>query len=78
MTLLELDTDVPPSARHVAHVLQEVGPFTLRELIEYTSSPPATVKNALARLKAEGLISSNKCLDDCRVHSYDFNEQESF
>lgn len=56
MEPLSLDADVPPSARHVAHALQEAGPCTQPELIELTTLPETTVDDALARLVDADLV----------------------
>ena len=56
MDPLALEADLPPAARHVAHVLQERGPCTQPELVEITTLPETTVDDALARLALPLLI----------------------
>lgn len=70
MNPLELDADLPPSARHVAHALQEEGPLTRRELIDFTTLPETTIDDALQRLVSEGLVSAQKQWRDARCRRY--------
>lgn len=70
MNPLDLDADVPPSARHVAHCLQEEGPLTHRELVRLTSLPETTVDDALQRLIEEGYITWRKEFFDARSRRY--------
>jgi len=74
MEPLAIDADLPPSARHVAHALQEEGPLTQRELIVLTSLPASTVDDALVRLSDQGLLTSRRRLDDNRKQQYELNE----
>jgi len=71
MDPLELEADLPPAARHVAHVLQERGACTQRELIEMTGSPPRTVAQALQHLQEAGVVESTPRLTDSRAEVYD-------
>lgn len=70
MTPLEIDADLPPSARHVAHALQEAGPCSQPELIEITTLPKATVDDALQRLVEEELVQPNPRACDGRGRLY--------
>jgi len=70
MDPLELDADVPPSARHVAHVLQEEGPCSLSDVRRYTSLPKRTATEAIARLEEEGIATSVPRLHDSRGNVY--------
>ena len=73
MNPLELEADLPPAARHVAHVLQERGPCTQPELVEVTTLPETTVDDALARLAEEELIDVTQRWLDARGHRYDLD-----
>jgi len=65
MDPLALEADLPPAARHVAHVLQERGPCTQPELVEITTLPETTVDDALARLANEGSRRRHPALAGC-------------
>ena len=71
MDPLALEADLPPAARHVAHVLQERGPCTQPELVEITTLPETTVDDALARLANEGIVDVTQRWLDARGHRYD-------
>ncbi len=73
MEPLELDADLPPSCRHVAHVLQERGPCTQPELVEITTLPESTVDDALARLAQEGVVDVTQRWTDARGHRYELD-----
>lgn len=71
MNPLTIDADVPPAARHVAHVLQEEGPLTRRDIIELTGHKERTADQALADLREAGVVSYRKTWCDARCWSYD-------
>ncbi|WP_049979378.1 MarR family transcriptional regulator [Halolamina rubra] len=73
MEPLSVDADLPPAARHVAHVLQERGPCTQPELVEITTLPETTVDDALARLVEEGLVDVTQRWGDARGHRYELD-----
>ena len=73
MNPLELEAELPPAARHVAHVLQERGPSTQPELVEVTTLPETTVDDALARLAEEGLVDVTQRWTDARGHRYELD-----
>jgi len=71
MDPLELDADVPPSARHVAHVLQEADdPLTANEIAEIAGMPQPTVKHAIRYLREADAIESRPRLTDTRAQVY--------
>lgn len=76
MTPLEIDADLPPSARYCAHVLQEEGPCSLAELREYTSLPKRTATEAISRLEEEGIVTSEPRLRDSRGNVYRLATEE--
>ncbi len=71
MEPLDLDADIPPAARHVAHVLQERGPCTHPELVDITTLPETTVDDALQRLVEEDIVTPNRRLVDARGRRYE-------
>lgn len=72
MEPLELDADLPPSCRHVAHALQEADrPLTQRELTEVTGSPRSTVKQALKRLVDAGEVQRRSQSGDPKTPLYE-------
>ena len=72
MDPLELDADLPPAARHVAHVLQEAeGPLAAQEIAALTSMPRATVKQALRDLREAGAVDSRPRPTDARGWIYE-------
>jgi len=77
MEPLRVETDLPPSGRHVAHVLQEEGPCSLAEVLEYTSLPKRTATEAISRLEEEGIVISEPRLRDSRGNVYRITNNES-
>lgn len=73
MEPLTVDADLPPAARHVAHVLQERGPCTQPELVEITAAPESTVDDALLRLGEAGLLEGTQRWADARGHRYELD-----
>jgi DNA-binding MarR family transcriptional regulator len=72
MQPLDLDADVPPSARHVAHVLQETDePLTMNEIAELAGMPQPTVKHAIRYLRDADAIESRPQLADTRAKVYE-------
>ncbi len=74
MDPLSVDAELPPAARHVAHVLQERGPCTQPELVEITTLPETTVDDALARLVDEELVDVTQRWIDARGHRYELSD----
>jgi len=70
MEPLTVDADLPPAARHVAHVLQEAGPCTQPELVAVTTLPESTVDDAIQRLVDEDLVESRQRWADARGREY--------
>lgn len=62
--------DLPPSAKLVAKVLESDEPLTHGELAEESLLPDRTVRYALNRLEAVGLVESRYSFDDARKQVY--------
>ncbi len=72
MEPLDLDADVPPAARHVAHVLQEADePLTASEIATFAGMPQPTVKHAIRYLRDADAIESRPRLTDTRAKVYE-------
>jgi DNA-binding MarR family transcriptional regulator len=56
----------PPSALKIVRVIQALGPLTGKEIVDNTQLAPRTVRYALKRLVAEGLIARVPNLGDLR------------
>ena len=63
-------TDLPPSAKLVATVLEHDGRLTQQELAEETLLPPRTVRYALGRLREAGVVESQFSFVDARKRRY--------
>ena len=62
--------DLPPSAKFVLWVLEDIGPVTQQELCDEITLPPRTVRWALDRLEDEGIIESRPYTRDARQSLY--------
>ncbi|WP_256300819.1 MarR family transcriptional regulator [Haloarchaeobius salinus] len=62
--------DLPPSAKLVAKTLEYEGDATQSQLAESTLLPVRTVRDALTRLEAQGLVSSRISFRDARIRVY--------
>lgn len=60
----------PPSVKFVFKLLDLKGMLTQKEIISETYLPPRTVRYALKRLKAEGLIEEKLYVKDARQCLY--------
>jgi NAD+ kinase len=60
----------PPSARFVLKLLEYEGPLTQQEMIRESGLSPRTIRNALAFLLAEGLLTKEPSLRDARQDVY--------
>ena len=56
----------PPSASKIVRVIQVLGPLTSKEIVDTTQLAPRTVRYALKRLVAEGVIARIPNLNDLR------------
>ncbi|GAB3669511.1 MarR family transcriptional regulator [Halopiger thermotolerans] len=62
--------DLPPSAKFVLWVLEDIGPVTQQELCEEITLPARTVRWALTRLEDEGIVESTPYTRDARQDVY--------
>ena len=63
-------SDLPPSAKLVAVVLDHEGPLSQTELIEETLLPQRTAREALDRLEERGLLERRVSYTDARKRLY--------
>jgi DNA-binding MarR family transcriptional regulator len=63
-------SDLPPSAKLVAKVLEYNDTLTQSQLAEETLLPPRTVRYALSRLEDVGVIGSRFSFADARKRIY--------
>lgn len=56
----------PPSASKIIHVIENNGPMTSKDIVENTNLAPRTVRYALKRLVAEGVVARVPNLSDLR------------
>ncbi len=63
-------TDLPPSAKLVAKVLEYNGTLTQSQLAEETLLPARTVRYALNRLEERNVVSSRFSFSDARKRIY--------
>ena len=66
----EAVSDLPPSAKLVAKVLEYNGTLTQSQLAEETMLPPRTVRYALNRLEDVGVVHSRFSFSDARKRIY--------
>jgi DNA-binding MarR family transcriptional regulator len=68
--------ELPPSAKLVAKTLEYDGPLTQAGLTEETLLPARTVRDALGRLEAGGIVESRISFVDARQRVYALSERE--
>ncbi len=56
----------PPSASKIVSVIETKGPMTSKEIVESTKLAPRTVRYALKRLVADGVVARVPNLTDLR------------
>ncbi|MFX1318846.1 MAG: MarR family transcriptional regulator [Promethearchaeota archaeon] len=56
----------PPSASKIIRVIKSNGPMTSKDIVENTNLAPRTVRYALKRLVAEGVVARVPNLTDLR------------
>lgn len=56
----------PPSAKKIVHLIQAKGPMTSKDIVKTTKLAPRTVRYALKRLVAEGVVARVPNLNDLR------------
>jgi DNA-binding MarR family transcriptional regulator len=56
----------PPSASKIINVIESNGPMTSKDIVENTNLAPRTVRYALKRLVAEGVVARVPNLTDLR------------
>ena len=56
----------PPSASKIIRVIENNGPMTSKDIVENTNLAPRTVRYALKRLVAEGVVARVPNLTDLR------------
>jgi DNA-binding MarR family transcriptional regulator len=56
----------PPSASKIIRVIENKGPMTSKDIVENTNLAPRTVRYALKRLVAEGVVARVPNLTDLR------------
>ena len=66
----EAVSDLPPSAKLVAKVLEYNDSLTQSQLAEETLLPPRTVRYALTRLEEVGVVGSRFSFSDARKRIY--------
>jgi transcription initiation factor IIE alpha subunit len=65
---------LPCSAKLVYKILEMKQSATFQEIKEETGLPDRTIREAIKKLKAEGLIKIGICLDDTRSRVYTISE----
>ncbi len=63
-------SDLPPSAKLIAKVLEYNGTLTQSELVEKSRLSPRTVRHALKELDEAGVVDSEISLADARQNLY--------
>lgn len=61
---------LPPSAKLVLRVLEELGEACFEELLDETQLPRRTLYSALKELRRVGLVEVKPCLRDARRKFY--------
>ena len=69
-------SDLPPSAKLVAKVLEYDGPLTQSRLSEETLLPTRTVRYALSRLEDARVVESRVSFTDARKRIYTLSTDE--
>ncbi|USZ69880.1 hypothetical protein NGM10_15865 (plasmid) [Halorussus salilacus] len=67
---LERLVDLPPSSKLVFKVLEEDAPLTQRQIRERALLPARTARDALTKLKDEGLVEERLYVPDARKRLY--------
>jgi DNA-binding MarR family transcriptional regulator len=67
-------SDLPPSAKLVAKVLETDSPLSQGQLAEESLRPDRTVRYALNRLQEEELVGSRYSFQDARKQVYFLND----
>lgn len=62
--------DLPPSSKLVYKVLEEDAPLTQRQIRRRALLPARTTRDALAKLKEEGLVEERMYVPDARKRLY--------
>ncbi|QIB74373.1 winged helix-turn-helix domain-containing protein [Halogeometricum borinquense] len=62
--------DLPPSAKFVHFVLKQESHLTQGELTDRTQLSTRTVRDALRKLEAAGIVHEDVCLRDARKRVY--------
>jgi len=62
--------DLPPSSKLVHKVLEEEAPLTQRQIRTRALLPARTTRDALGKLKAEGLVEERMYVPDARKRLY--------
>lgn len=62
--------ELPPSAKLVFRVLQDDAPLTQRQVREDALLPARTTRDALTKLKSEGLVEERLYVPDARKRLY--------
>jgi predicted transcriptional regulator len=79
--MTETDTeelvDLPPSAKLVFKILEYNGRLTQKGIVEKSMLPARTVRYALERLEAIGVIDENIYFADARQNLYEIAAKES-
>ena len=73
MTVSKEISDLPPSAKLIWKALEEEGPMTQKELVEWTCMPHNTVRRALTKLEDSGEIRAQNYTRDARQKLYQIN-----
>jgi DNA-binding Lrp family transcriptional regulator len=79
--MTETDTeelvDLPPSAKLVFKILEYNGRLTQKGIVEESMLPARTVRYALERLEAIGVVNENIYFADARQNLYEVAVKES-
>ena len=67
-------SDLPPSAKLVAKVLEYDGSMTQSQIAEETLLPPRTVRYALSRLEEVDVVDSRFSFTDARMRIYSLDD----
>ena len=62
--------DLPPSSKLVYKVLEEDAPLTQRQIRRQALLPARTTRDALAKLKEEGIVEERMYVPDARKRLY--------
>lgn len=70
-------SDLPPSAKLVYKILEYNGVLTQKEIIEETQLSARTVRYALTRLEAAGIVEEDIYFADARQNIYKLTAEDS-